>query len=73
MAIKLTETEREALREFADQQGRQWRPCLLQMCNPEGSIKSWWGTKTRGEVLGPLFDRIGESGIRAIKPADLRG
>lgn len=67
--LTLTNTERAALRAFAEQQGRIWRAVLRDMYNAGRS--SWWGTATRPDVLGPLLDRIGPDALSRITPADL--
>lgn len=70
-SIELTPAEREALSDFAIQQGIQWRMTLLQMWE----YGSYWGTATNAGVLNDLCYRIVPSAriavLRRIKTSGL--
>jgi hypothetical protein len=64
--MKLTEEQRQAVRAFAGQQGRQWKAALRQMW--EGG--NYWGTATNVPVLQQLRNTIGPSGLVDLRPID---
>jgi hypothetical protein len=64
---QLDQEEREALKQFATQQGRQWRIVLQQMW----MSGNYWGTDTNAPALQRVRNKIGPSGIYNIRPHHL--
>lgn len=64
----LTNDEKKALRDFADQQGRQWKACLRDMW----MSGSYWGTKTNSQLLQHLRNAsyFGPAGLIKVRPQD---
>jgi hypothetical protein len=65
--MKLTTSEKQALKLFAAQQGRQWKAALRQMWE----TGHYWGTDSKVSILQSLRNRIGPAGLDRVRPIDL--
>lgn len=65
--IDLADEQLAALRDFAAQQGRQWKSVLRYMWE----TGRYYGTATNSALLQQVRNKIGPSGLAGIRPADL--